>query len=55
METLILNTLSSEGDSWPSHASGEGTAEVFLCPITQSVVGSYWQHKERAALASLTL
>lgn len=31
METLILKTLSSE-DSWPSHASGEGTAEVFLVP-----------------------
>lgn len=55
METLIPKTLSSEGDSWPSYASGEGTAEVFLCPTTQSVAGSCWQHQQRAALALLTL
>lgn len=44
METLILKTLNSEGDSSPSHASGEGTAEVcsYVPPQTQwlGVVGS---------------
>lgn len=50
----MLETLSSE-DSWPSHASGEGTSEVFLCPTTQSVVGSCWQLKEKAARALWTL
>lgn len=43
METLTLKTLSSEGDFCPSYAPGEGTAQVFPCPTTQSVAGSCWQ------------